>query len=96
MEYIWLNDGEPDDNGDYIAEIRNAAGNRVSTYKGKTYKEVADKLLDSQVNANRELRRLKKPDAGRTPLKVEPRELTPTINSDSPQRLPTPTRWWML
>ena len=77
MEYIWLNDGEPDDNGDYIAEIRNAAGNRVSTYKGKTYKEVADKLLDSQVNANRELRRLKKPDAGRTPLKVEPRELTP-------------------
>jgi hypothetical protein len=77
MRAIWLNDGEPDEHGDYIAVIENAAGARVSTFKGKTYKEVADKLLDSQANANREISRLRKPDQGRTPFKVEPRQLTP-------------------
>lgn len=77
MRPVWLNDGEPDEHGDYIAVIENAAGARVSTFKGKTYKEVADKLLDSQANANREISRLRKPDQGRTPFKAEPRQLTP-------------------
>jgi hypothetical protein len=77
MRVIWLNDGEPDEHGDYIAVIENAAGVRVSTFKGKTYKEVADRALDSQANANREISRLRKPDQGRTPFKAEPRQLTP-------------------
>ena len=77
MKHIWLNDGEPDESGDYIAVIENSAGARVSTFKGKTYKEVADKLLESQVNANREISRLRRPDQGRQTLKVEPKELTP-------------------
>jgi hypothetical protein len=77
MKHIWLNDGEPDENGEYIAIIENSAGARVSTFKGKTVKEVADKLLESQVNANREISRLRRPDQGRQGLKVQPRDLTP-------------------
>lgn len=77
MRPLWLNDGEPDEHGDYIAVIENASGARASTFKGKTYKEVADKLLESQANANREIVRLRKPDQGRTPFKVETKQLTP-------------------
>jgi hypothetical protein len=79
MKYEWLNDGEPDQNGDYIAVIENAAGARISTFKGKTYKEVADALLQSQANANREISRLRRPDQARVPqaLKTEAKELSP-------------------
>lgn len=77
MRAFWLNDGEPDEHGDYIAVIENQFGARVSTFKAKTYKEVADKLLESQVNANREITRLRKPDQGRQPFKVETKQLTP-------------------
>lgn len=79
MNHKWLNDGEPDEHGDYIAVIENAAGARISTFKGKTYKEVADALLQSQANANREISRLRKPDQARVPqpLKTQSRELTP-------------------
>jgi hypothetical protein len=78
MKYLWLNDGEPDENGEYIAVIENAAGARISTFKGKTYKEVADALLHSQANANREISRLRRPDHARVPqpLKAETKELT--------------------
>ena len=78
MKHTWLNDGEPDDDGDYIAVIENAAGQRISTFKGKTYKEVADALLQSQANANREISRLRRPDHARIPqpLKTETKELT--------------------
>jgi hypothetical protein len=80
MQPKWLNDGEPDENGDYIAVIENASGARISTFKGKTYKDVADKLLESQANANREISRLRRPDQARVPLqlKTETRTLTPT------------------
>jgi hypothetical protein len=79
MKYEWLNDGEPDENGDYIAVIENATGGRISTFKGKTYKEVADALLQSQANANREISRLRRPDRARIPqpFKAETTELTP-------------------
>lgn len=80
MQSKWLNDGEPDENGEYIAVIENAAGARISTFKGKTYKEVADQLLRSQENANREISRLRRPDQARIPqsLKTEAKTLTPT------------------
>jgi hypothetical protein len=77
MQKKWLNDKQPDENGDYILVIENAAGARVSTFKGKTMDEVADALADSQVHANREIVRLRKPDTARTQVKVEPQEITP-------------------
>lgn len=78
MKAQWLNDGEPDENGNYIATIHNDKGSLISKFSGKTYKEVADKLLDSQANANKALERLaKKPDAGRPAMSIQPKELTP-------------------
>lgn len=76
MEYELLNDGQPNDDGFYEAVIRNVEGKVVSTFKCKSEREMIQTLLKSQVNANREIARLRKPDAARPPLKVEPRELT--------------------
>jgi hypothetical protein len=76
MKVIWLNDGEPDDNGDYVAQIVNGKGNPISTFKGKTYKEVADQALKGQLNANRIIAGMRKPDKGVKPIKAEPKELT--------------------
>jgi hypothetical protein len=78
MEHEWIHDDDKglNEDGEYVAVIKNAQGNRVSTFKGKSYKEVADQLLQSQVHANREINRLRKPDAARPPLRVEPKQLT--------------------
>lgn len=76
MKKVWLNDRQPDENGDYVLEIVNGNGHRISTFKGKTIEEVADLLADAQVNANRQLSRTK-PDSGRQPFQAVPRELTP-------------------
>ena len=76
MQKRWLNDKQPDENGDYILVIENSAGSRVSTFKGKTIEEVADALADSQVHANREISRLRKPDTGRPSVRVEPKDIT--------------------
>jgi hypothetical protein len=77
MQKRWLNDKQPDENGDYVLVIENAAGKIVSTFKGKSIEEVAEALADSQVHANREISRLRKPDTGRSSVKVEPRDITP-------------------
>jgi hypothetical protein len=76
MQKRWLNDRQPDENGDYILVIENSSGARVSTFKGKSIEEVADALADSQVHANREISRLRKPDTARPTLKIEPKSLT--------------------
>jgi hypothetical protein len=78
MEVEWINDDDKglDEDGNYVAIIKNANGARVSTFKGKTYKQVADQALQSQVHANREISRLRKPDAARPALRVEPKQLT--------------------
>jgi len=76
MQKRWLNDKQPDENGDYVLVIENQKGAPVSTFKGKTIEEVAENLADSQVHANLEIARLRKPDAARPQLKVEPKELT--------------------
>lgn len=70
----WLNDSEPDEHGDYCAVIENAQGLRISTFKGKSYKEVADKLLDSQANANRRISQLQRPDKARLPQEIKVEE----------------------
>lgn len=76
MDYEILNNGQPDENGDIVAIIRNTEGRITSTFKGKTYEEMMPQILESQVHANREIARLRKPDAAREPIKVEPKELT--------------------
>jgi hypothetical protein len=78
MEAEWINDDEKglDDDGNYVAVIKNATGARVSTFKGKSYREVSDQLLKTAVNANREISRLRKPDAARPALKIEPKQLS--------------------
>jgi hypothetical protein len=74
MQPKWLNDGEPDENGDIIAVIENDKGHRISTFKGKSVKEVADKVLESQANANREISRLRRPDQARVPQQLTPKD----------------------
>jgi hypothetical protein len=82
MKYEWMNNGEPDENGDYIAVIENAAGARISTFKGKTHKEVADALLQSQANANREISRLRRPDRARIPQPFQTAETKELTSAD--------------
>jgi hypothetical protein len=71
-----LNDKQPDENGDYILVIENSAGHRVSTFKGKSIDEVTEALADAQVHANRQLGKVLRPDRGRQPMNVQPREIT--------------------
>lgn len=93
MEYEILNDGQPNDEGYIEAVIRNAEGKITSTFKAKNERELVETLLKSQVYANREIARLRKPDAARTPVKVQPRELSAAdrlrLSSDitDPQRV---------
>jgi hypothetical protein len=77
MEPKWINNGEPDENGEIVAVIENPNGTRVSTFKGKTVFEVANKALLSMAEANRTIGRLMRPpDAGRKPFRAERKELT--------------------
>jgi hypothetical protein len=80
MKARWINspyDGEPDENGDYVLVIENNAGNRVSTFKGKTERDIIEQLLRSQVQANRQIGRLMKPDEGKKPS-IENKEFSPS------------------
>jgi hypothetical protein len=71
---------EPDENGDITLIIRNDAGAAVSTWKGKTMEEIADKVAESNMQATKEIARLRKPDAGRPSKTTEPRKLTADDN----------------
>jgi hypothetical protein len=75
MKKRWLNDKQPDENGDITLIIENNSGRRLSTFKGKTMEEVADAQATALLQANRTIGRLK-PDSGRVPLKMQPREIT--------------------
>jgi len=77
MEPEWINDGEPDENGNVTALIKSSTGARVSTFVGKSIKEVADKILQSQVEANQLISRLRKPDSAKQSMRIEPKQLTP-------------------
>jgi hypothetical protein len=77
MKQRWLNDKQPDENGDLILVIENSQGHRVSTFKAKTIEEITDQVAEAQVQANRQLARLAKPDIGRIPMNAKPREITP-------------------
>jgi hypothetical protein len=75
MKKRWLNNKQPDENGDITLVIENNAGRRLSTFKAKTIEEIADLQAEALLQANRTIGRLK-PDTGRVPMKVEPREIT--------------------
>jgi hypothetical protein len=94
MKQRWLNDGEPDANGFYEVVIENREGKVITRYRSKVMKELVDMALESQVEANRQIGRLMKPDRGRVPLKLEPRELTDGDTLRIAQELddPNPTK----
>lgn len=74
----WMNDKQPDENGDYILVIENELGNRVSTFRGKSIDEITEALADSQIAANKQLGKLMRPDRGReAPLRPEPKVIAP-------------------
>lgn len=78
MRWYWMNDKEPDENGDIELRIVNNENERVSGFKGKTVDEILEKIADSQVFANLRIAELQKPDkSGREPLRQEPKKLTP-------------------
>jgi hypothetical protein len=70
MRPVWVNDGEPDENGDIICYVENEKGVRISRFKGKTIKEVADQLLYAQSNANQIISRLTRPDRATAPQTI--------------------------
>lgn len=78
MRAVWVNDGEPDEHGDITGYVETDKGVRVSTFKGKTYKEVADKLLESQAHANNRISRLLTPDRAAVPQTLNPQDKTLT------------------
>ena len=77
MRKRWLNNKQPDENGDYILVIENDNGARMSTFKGPEMDEVAETAVDSLIHATKEITRLRKPDAGRQQVRVEPKDITP-------------------
>ena len=72
MKWRWISN-EPDENGDYEIVIENSAGRRISNFKGKTKDEIIVALATSQVQANRRLGELLKPDKAAPPA---PKQIT--------------------
>jgi hypothetical protein len=83
MRKRWLNERDeqgnliPDEDGNYTLVIENSAGNRVSTFKGTNFEQVLDACADAQVEANRKLGRLLKPDGAKQAIKVEQKDIDP-------------------
>lgn len=78
MGVEWRNNGEPVD-GEYIADVDVEDGSQVQTYKGASYREVADKLLAAQLHGSRRINELKKeipPDPKPQTKEFKPRQLS--------------------
>lgn len=76
MDIEWVNNGEPDENGEITVHIKNNAGNRISTFKGKNERELLDRALNSNVESIKIINRLKRPDSGRPTTRIEPKQIT--------------------
>ena len=76
MDIEWVNNGEPDENGEITVHIKNNAGNRISTFKGKNERELLDRALNSNLESIKIINRLKRPDTGRQSTKIEPKQIT--------------------
>jgi hypothetical protein len=69
MTSVWLNDGAPDETGVIVAQTVDDDGKVLSTFKGKTMREVGDAMLHANAAATariRELKTARQPD--RAPL----------------------------
>lgn len=80
MQYRWLNDKQPDENGEITAVIETGDGKQVSVLKGKDDAEINEKLLTAYTSANEQISKLHRrlhPDKGRKTLKAQSRVLTP-------------------
>lgn len=79
MKTLWHSDGEANEEGDFVAEIQDDNGRMRSMFKGKTHKEVADKLLASYASSTAEFDRLRserKPDRAPASTQIAPRPLS--------------------
>lgn len=63
MKTFWENNGEANDQGDFIATVDKEDGSRPSRFIAKTQKDVADKVMGSYANLVTELDRRKAEDA---------------------------------
>lgn len=92
MEVEWVNNGEPDENGDITVHIKNSVGNRISTYKGKNEKEILDQAIRSNMESIRTINRLKKPDTGRPGTKIERKAITESDRTRYAMEITDPDR----
>jgi hypothetical protein len=79
MKTHWANEGNPNDEGDYVAVIDLENGKPEQVFKGKTHLEVANKLMDAQMHASQRIDELKsnrKFDEPKPKKEVKPRVLT--------------------
>jgi hypothetical protein len=78
VEIEWIHDDDLglSEDGEYEVILKNAKGNRISTFKGPNLKVVTDKALKAQIIANQEMNKLRQPDRARVPGKIEPRTIT--------------------
>lgn len=79
---IWENNGEPKD-GEFAAVIDLENGSGVQRFTGKDHKEVADKLMEAQLNASqkisdqeKEIRKNATPDPAPAARRMAPKPLT--------------------
>lgn len=80
MQYRWLNDRQPDENGEITAVIETTDGKPISVFKGKDDAELVDRVLTGYTLANDQISKLHKrlhPDKGRKTLKAQSKVLTP-------------------
>jgi hypothetical protein len=78
MPVTWRNNGEPVD-GEYVAEISFTDGRQKQVFRGASYKDVADRLLQAQEHASDAINQLKQgrtPDPATPRRRVQPRPMT--------------------
>ena len=101
MKKFWENDGNPNEEGLYVARIDFEDGTPMSVYKGRSHQEVADKILDANtalISRNRELKSRKpvvfdEPVAGRDEAPTfERRDLTAQERNQVARAMTDPTQ----
>src|SRR5215813_2605259 len=94
-----LNNGEPDENGKYVAVVDLEDGTNPQRFIGDSYREVAEKLLNAQMHATTHIRtqgarirELEIPDAPPPRTKLQPRPLTADERFTVARDIGDPTR----
>lgn len=82
MKTYWENDGQPNDEGTFVAVIDMGDGSGIQRFEGSTQVEVANKLMVAQGNATAKIRQLSGkpapvvPDLAPDIVEFRPRSLT--------------------